>query len=117
CIHKGIVSLALDLGDSLTLHVDSPPSTSAADCLTSPLNQSQCVRSSRRIADKPDLIQDRSAGYHFPIKRTAFKDSKDCFSLQPDSCIAVVVERPAQAADIQINFHSAPDLLFHHSSR
>jgi hypothetical protein len=37
--------------------------------------------------------------------------------IQPDSCIAMVIERPAQAAYIQMDLHIAPVFVYHHANR
>jgi hypothetical protein len=83
------------------------------------------------IGNKPDLIQDSSAGYEIPVKRAAFQDcenrfcfrevcqdledekiSSEIFAIQPYPCFAVVIKRPAQAAHIEVDFHGGPVFLF-----
>ncbi|HEX3002412.1 MAG TPA: hypothetical protein VHN82_08630 [Methanoregula sp.] len=54
-----------------------------------------------RIGDKADLVKNGCAGDKFPIQRTSQKNCEDSFCLQPYPGNIVVIEWPAQAADIK----------------
>lgn len=58
-----------------------------------------------QITDGTDLIDDCRAGYQLPVKSTSSDNRKDCFRFEPYPRDIVIIEWPAEAADIEVDFH------------